>query len=167
MRTRIYIRPPEPADMTAFLAAAKESRKLHRPYIIAPDTPEKFEAYLERMVAPMNYPFLVCRRDTGALAGVINLGNVIRGMFHCGYVGYYAFAGHERQGLMRQGLEAVVKHAFKAMKLHRLEANIQPGNVPSIALAQACGFQKEGYSPRYLKVRGRWRDHERWAILAR
>jgi hypothetical protein len=54
---------------------------------------------------------------------------------------------------MRQGLQA-----------HRLAANIQPGNVPSIALAASCGFQKEGYSPCYLKVRRR--DHERWAILA-
>ena len=67
---------------------------------------------------------------------------------------------------MRQGLQAVVRHAFGPMKLPRLEANIQPGNVPSIALAASCGFQKEGYSPRYLKVRGPWRDHERWAILA-
>ena len=59
-----------------------------------------------------------------------------------------------------------LQHAFKSMKLHRLEANIQPGNAASIALVRSCGFSKEGYSPRYLKIGGRWRDHERWAILA-
>jgi ribosomal-protein-alanine N-acetyltransferase len=86
--------------------------------------------------------------------------------FFCsGYIGYYAFAGHEGQGLMRAGLRAVVRQAFGAMKLHRLEANIQPGNVASIALVAACGFSKEGYSPRYLKIGGRWRDHERWALV--
>jgi ribosomal-protein-alanine N-acetyltransferase len=67
---------------------------------------------------------------------------------------------------MCNGLRAVVRHAFAKLKLHRLEANIQPTNVASIALVQACGFTKEGYSPRYLKIGGRWRDHERWAILA-
>jgi ribosomal-protein-alanine N-acetyltransferase len=68
---------------------------------------------------------------------------------------------------MREALEAIVRHAFRVMKLHRLEANIQPGNRASIALAKSCGFRKEGFSPRYLKIGGRWRDHERWAIVAR
>ncbi len=88
------------------------------------------------------------------------------GLFQSGYLSYYAMAGHERQGLMREGLRAVIRHAFKELRLHRLEANIQPGNTASIALVRSCGFSKEGYSPRYLKIGGRWRDHERWAILA-
>jgi ribosomal-protein-alanine N-acetyltransferase len=29
---------------------------------------------------------------------------------------------------------------------------------------QGLGFSLEGYSPRYLKIGGRWRDHERWAL---
>ncbi|QJE97821.1 GNAT family N-acetyltransferase [Luteolibacter luteus] len=166
MKTRVYIRPPVSSDMQAFTEAVRRSKALHKPYIAAPDSEAKFTAYLEKMVAPVYYPFLVVRRDTEELVGVFNISNVIRGMFHCGYLGYYAFAGHERKGLMREGLQLLLKHAFKTMKLHRLEANIQPGNEGSIALAASCGFRKEGFSPRYLKVRGRWRDHERWAITA-
>lgn len=87
------------------------------------------------------------------------------GLFQSACFGYYAFAGHERQGLMREGLGQVVRVAFGSMGLHRLEANMQPENAASIALARSCGFLQEGYSPRYLKIRGRWRDHERWAIV--
>jgi ribosomal-protein-alanine N-acetyltransferase len=60
----------------------------------------------------------------------------------------------------------VITHAFNEMKLHRLEANIQPANAASRALVKALEFRREGFSPRYLKINGRWRDHERWAILS-
>jgi ribosomal-protein-alanine N-acetyltransferase len=113
-----------------------------------------------------HWGFLVCHRDTGAIAGVIDISNAVRGSFQSAYLGYYAFAGCDRQGLMREGLQAVLRYAFRTLKLHRLEANIQPGNIASITLVRTCGFKKEGFSPRYLKVYGRWRDHERWAILA-
>jgi len=126
----------------------------------------RYLAWLERMTGPATHPFLVCRRDNGEIAGVVSLSNVVLGLFRSGYLGYYAFAGHERQGLMRAGLLAVVRHAFTTLKLHRVEANIQPGNAASIALARSCGFAREGFSPRYLKIGGRWRDHERWARLA-
>ena len=56
-------------------------------------------------------------------------------------------------------------HAFGQQGLHRVEANIQPGNTASVALVRSCGFSKEGYSPKYLKIGGRWRDHERWALV--
>jgi ribosomal-protein-alanine N-acetyltransferase len=118
------------------------------------------------MEPPSNYAFLVCRKQDQAIVGVINVSNVVRGLFQSGYLGYYVFAGFERQGHMRQGLQAVIRYSFKVLKLHRLEANIQPANAASLALVAACGFNKEGFSPRYLKIGGRWRDHERWAILA-
>ena len=65
-----------------------------------------------------------------------------------------------------RGMQLVLRHAFQTLRLHRVEANIQPGNHASITLARRAGFHREGYSPRYLKIGGRWRDHERWALLA-
>lgn len=65
---------------------------------------------------------------------------------------------------MRAGLESVIRLAFREYGLHRLEANIQPENRRSIELVQSLGFGLEGYSPRYLKIAGRWRDHERYAL---
>lgn len=166
MTTRIHLRPPALPDQAEFLSLARASSALHHPWVSAPATAEQFAAFLEKMVPPMHRSFLVCHRDTHQIVGVINITNIVMGVFRSGYLGYYVFAGYERQGLMRAGLQAVVRHAFASLKLHRLEANIQPANAASIALAKSCGFIKEGYSPRYLKIGGRWRDHERWAILA-
>lgn len=167
MKNRVTVRAPAPADEHAFVAAVRASTPLHGRWVAPPRTRAEFALYLARMSRPENAAFLVCHRDDGALAGVVNITNIVRGVFCSGYLGYYAFAGHERQGLMCEGLLAVTRHAFTRLRLHRLEANIQPGNVASIALVRSCGFAKEGYSPRYLKISGRWRDHERWAILAR
>ena len=64
----------------------RRSRSLHRPWTSAPDTPAKFVAWLERMAAPANHPFLVCRSDTDELVGVINLSNVVLGAFRSGYL---------------------------------------------------------------------------------
>jgi ribosomal-protein-alanine N-acetyltransferase len=100
------------------------------------------------------------------MVGVINLNNLIRGAFHNAFLGYYGFAPHAGQGLMYEGMLLVLRHAFRTLKLHRVEANIQPGNHASIGLVRKCGFVREGFSRRYLKVCGRWKDHERWALLA-
>jgi len=67
---------------------------------------------------------------------------------------------------MRMGFELVLAKAFRKLKLHRLEANIQPANHASRRLVKRLGFTREGLSPRYLKIAGRWRDHERWALLS-
>lgn len=109
--------------------------------------------------------FFVVRRDTRDLVGVINIEGIIRGYFQSAALGYHAFVPHAGKGLMREGLILAVNHAFRELKLHRLEANIQPSNQRSIALVRSLGFELEGYSPRFLKVCGRWRDHERWALL--
>jgi len=166
MRFRVYIRPPELSDQREFVASAQASLALHQRWVSAPNTSSLFRTYVARMAQPGNAAFLICRRDNDQIVGVVAITNIVLGLFRSAYLGYYAFAGHESQGFMREGLQLVVRHAFHSIKLHRLEANIQPGNTKSIDLVKACGFSQEGYSPCYLKIGGRWRDHERWARLA-
>lgn len=105
-------------------------------------------------------------RSSGELAGVINLNEIVRGLFQSAYLGCYAFLPHVGRGYMGEGLLLTLRRAFGELGLHRLEANIQPDNKASLAFFRRSGFKREGYSPRYLKIGGRWRDHERWALLA-
>ena len=166
-KSRVFIRPPKPGDCDAFLAAVRRSRAFHRGWIPPkPQTRAAYRKFLKHLAAGPHHGFLIIHRDTGDLVGAIGLGNVIRGNFKGCIVGYYAFLPHAGRGYMREAMRLVLRHAFKKLKLHRVEADIQPHNRRSQALARACGFVCEGLSRRMVKVGGRWKDHERWVILA-
>ncbi len=146
-------------------ARVRNSRSLHHPWTHPPADEQAFDHCLERARSDIDVS-LVCRREDDAIAGVLNLSNIVWFSFRSAAVGYYAFEPFAGQGHMSEGLGLVLRRAFGELRLHRVEANIQPGNERSVALVQRAGFRLEGYSPRFLKIGGRWRDHERWAIVA-
>jgi [ribosomal protein S5]-alanine N-acetyltransferase len=167
VRPRVRLEELSAADREPFLAMVRESRELHRPWAFPPERGDQFAELLARsaredvlclLVRPLEAP-----RD---IAGVFTISQIVRGLFQSAYLGYYAAAAYAGRGYMREALELVLDHAFDALGLHRLEANIQPGNASSIALARGAGFRLEGFSPRYLLIGGQWRDHERYAITA-
>jgi [ribosomal protein S5]-alanine N-acetyltransferase len=163
VNARVLVRAPMPADRGPYLDAMRSSRRLHGRWV-PPASEESFDRLL-RCVADERYePGLVCRIDDGVIVGFININEIVRGLFQSAYLGYAAVAAYAGQGYMRDGLEVVLARAFTELGLHRLEANIQPDNQASIALVRGAGFVREGFSERYLKIGGRWRDHERWAI---
>lgn len=165
-RGPVEIRRPVLRDERPFLAAVERSRALHGGFVQPPDTSTGYRRYLARSRAGNYEAHLVRLRESGELVGVINLSEIVRGIFRSAYMGYYAFEPLAGRGLMKLGMTLVIARAFRDLKLHRLEANIQPENSASIRLVERLGFRREGLSPRYLKINGRWRDHERWALLA-
>lgn len=162
MENRDILVTPSSRRRTEFLKAVAQSRTLHGKWASPPCTPDAFDALLK--LPKENHMMFWVVTEKNALAGAINISEIVWGKFQSGYLGYYALVPYDGQGYMKRGLRAVITEAFVTYGLHRLEANIQPDNVRSIGLAKSLGFRKEGYSPRYLKIAGRWRDHERWAI---
>lgn len=149
----------------AFLEAVARSRELHRPWVAPPATPGAFGDQLARYDGVRNLCYLAFDGDAGPV-GCINLNEIVRGAFASAYLGYYAFAPHHGRGLMTLAMTGAIDRAFGELALHRLEANIQPGNTASLALVRSLGFRREGFSPRYLRIEGEWRDHERYALTA-
>lgn len=168
--TRVYLRPPRASDAAAFLASAKASRTLHGPWTRPPDTPARFSAFVKRYAPARGIAthagFLLFRRDDDALIGVFNFSEIVRGAFRSTYLGYFGFLPHARRGYMTEGMALALDVAFGKLGLHRVEVNIQPTNERSMALAQRLGFTREGFSRRYVKIAGRWRDHVRFAMLS-
>jgi ribosomal-protein-alanine N-acetyltransferase len=163
---RVALRLLERGDREEFLRLAAESRTLHRPWTYPPERPEQFDELFARSRREDTVCLLACLRASGEIAGVLILSQIVRGAFQSAYLGYYAHERHAGKGYMREAMAQTVAHAFGSLALHRLEANIQPGNAASIALARSAGFRLEGFSPRYLLIGGQWRDHERYAITA-
>ena len=164
---RVHLRVLERTDRDQFLALARESRELHRPWTYPPERPDQFDDLFARSRRDDFVCLLACLVDDPAeIAGVFTISQIVRGAFQSAFLGYYASERHARQGLMREAMQQVLDHAFGPLSLHRVEANIQPGNQPSISLALGAGFRLEGFSPRYLLIGGQWRDHERYAITA-
>lgn len=162
----VLIRPPAAADEAELLAMNQASVDFHHPWVAPPTTSEAFAHYLERCARPENAGMLICSSASGAIMGMIMISQIFYGPLCSAYVGYSIGAPYAKQGAMAAALGLALDHAFGPLALHRLEANIQPANTASIALVRRLGFTREGFSRRYLRIDGDWRDHERWAILA-
>jgi ribosomal-protein-alanine N-acetyltransferase len=165
LASRVYLRAPARVDRQEFTYLMRVSRDFHSPWATAPTDDDRFSAYLADARRADFEAMLLCRCEDDAIMGFFNLSQIVRRRLQSAYLGYAVGQPFAGQGYMREGIELVLRHAFTTLELHRIEANIQPGNANSLALARGAGFRREGFSPRYLKIGGRWRDHERWAVL--
>ena len=162
---KIFLRIPVKGDFAEVAELSRVSKKFHRGLISMAQTQEDFDKYIKRSRKKENAFFLICRAEDKAIAGMINISQIFMGNFCSAYLSYGLGLQFTGQGLMTESIKLMLRYAFEDLKLHRLEANVQPENLPSLAVLERCGFSKEGFSPKYLKVGGKWRDHERWAII--
>jgi len=168
---RVVLARPQARDEAEFFKLIRASVDFHRPWEplpppgLKPDSPERFRMLLQQDSGDGHEKLFVRVCDGGAIAGMINLNNIVRGVFQSAALGYWIGERHARQGLMTEALRLMLHHAFATLGLHRIEANLMPHNEASRALVRRVGFRLEGVSPRMLKIAGEWRDHERWALL--
>lgn len=163
---KVFLRFPNSDDLAEFTALNKSSRRFHRNLVNPPADEQSFADFLKRSELETDCCFLICRRADGAIVGASALSQIFRKAFQNAYLGYYLAEKFTGKGYMTEAVELVLRFAFKQLKLHRVEANVQPENTASIAVLERCGFRREGFSPKYLKIGGRWRDHLRFAIIA-
>lgn len=126
----------------------------------------RLRAYGKDIRDDASYPYFIFANDTGALIGGITLSNVRRGSAQMAALGYWMGAPHAGRGHMKRAVEALLPIAFGPMRLHRIEAATMLGNVASIHVLEATGFEREGISRAYLKINGRWEDHILYSRLA-
>jgi ribosomal-protein-alanine N-acetyltransferase len=163
---RVVIAPARPSDCAELVEANQASRDHHLPWVEPFTDTSGFDVWLARMQTGSHVGLVARDAERGRVVGIVNLSEIVQGVFQCAYLGYYGMAWYAGSGTMTEAVRLTVAYAFGELGLHRLEANIQPNNSRSIALVRRLGFRQEGYSPRYLCIGGVWRDHERWALLS-
>jgi ribosomal-protein-alanine N-acetyltransferase len=163
---RVVLRRVVRDDADDLIRANLESVSYHHPWSQPFLDRTGFDGWYARTLTGGTIGLIAREAASGEVVGAINLNEIVMGLLCSAHIGYHGMVRFAGQGLMTEALTKAVRFAFDDLGLHRVEANIQPTNLRSIALVRRVGFRKEGFSPRYLRIAGAWRDHERWALLA-
>lgn len=161
MFRRVFIRKPIEDDWQELLSLRQRSKNFHFPWVILALDREDCINYINRCQCENFQGLLICCQSNNRILGVVNLSQIYYGGFQNAYLSYYADVDCVGRGLISEGVSLAINYAFSILNLHRLEANIQPENQRSIALVKRLNFTQEGFSPKYLKINGVWRDCER------
>jgi [ribosomal protein S5]-alanine N-acetyltransferase len=163
---RVGLRRLTAEDREEFVELVTGSADFLYPWVYLPATLIEFDDYLRRFDGDGAECTVICEAKSAAIVGCVTINDIILGPYRRATVGYNAFASSAGKGYMSEGFSLVFRFAFRELGLHRLEADIQPDNKPSLRFAENVGFRREGYSPGFVCIGGSWRDHERWAITS-
>ena len=165
---RMTLRSLEPGDRAEFVRMHEVSADFLAPWIPArpPGSTwhDLFDLELDK-AGRDNHARMALVAPDGRIAGLFNLGEIVRGFFQSAYAGWRMNVEFAGQGYATEGLSALLDHAFsgQGLALHRVQANIIPTNERSIRLAERVGFRREGLALKYLKIADVWQDHAMFA----
>ena len=150
VRNRDFLGPWEPRRSDGFFTEAGQRAEIER---------DRHEWAADR-----TYAFAIVERDGGAMRGRIALANVVRGAWENATLGYFVDEAVGGLGYATDAVALALEFAFGACRLHRVQAAVMPKNARSRRVLEKNGFRHEGFSPRYLRLDGDWRDHDLFAI---
>jgi len=169
-----YFRLPRNADYRAWHSLRGESRPFLERWEPSWEhdalTESSFRARVIRstqeFASGVAVPLFLFRRYDHQLVGGLTVGHIRRGASQSCMIGYWMGERFAGQGHMTAGLDMAIRYIFTQLALHRIEAACIPENDRSIRLLEKAGFQREGYMKEFLKIRGEWRDHVLYALIA-
>jgi ribosomal-protein-alanine N-acetyltransferase len=170
---RVYLRYPAMQDYAAWAELRALSRHHLSPWEPQWSRDELTRSSFRRRLRQsqrevrddLGYAYLIFGETPLMLLGGLNISNVRRGVAQSASVGYWIGAPFAGRGYMTDAVCAAAQFAFASLRLNRLEAACLPGNAASARVLVKARFTREGRARQYLKIDGRWQDHDLYARL--
>jgi RimJ/RimL family protein N-acetyltransferase len=166
---RLRLRALTDADIAALFAIFKDPETMRywsRPAMTDVAEAEALFHDIKRLEeAEALFEWGIARREDDLVIGTCTLFRIER-EHRRAELGYILRRDHWKRGLANEALTALAAHAFGALGLHRLEADIDPRNAGSIRSVERLGFKLEGHLRERFFVAGEIQDSLIYGLLA-
>ncbi|MGE3974905.1 MAG: GNAT family N-acetyltransferase [Bdellovibrionales bacterium] len=165
--SRLILRPYRESDYAAWVQAHQFAPPKKSKYDWVPKPKMKFgRSDFRKIILNQNrltqkdhtYVWPIFLKQTGELIGSVDIYVINRGVLQVANLGYRVNNLYWRKGYGEEAVSAIVRGAFKDLKLNRLEAVIDNDNKPSLKFAKAIGFRREGIRRKYYYQNKKWDD---------
>jgi [ribosomal protein S5]-alanine N-acetyltransferase len=103
-------------------------------------------------------------KNYAALVGTIGFWRIMKEHYRA-EIGYALQPGMHGKGIMQEAMTAVLDYGFRIMKLHSVEANVNPANEASMKLLDRNNFIKEGHFKESYFFNGKFFDSVIYSLL--
>jgi [ribosomal protein S5]-alanine N-acetyltransferase len=106
----------------------------------------------------------IALKNDPKLIGTITLWNIKKEHYRA-EIGYALHTKFQGRGIMQEAMTAVLDYGFNTLKLHSVEANVNPDNNRSIRLLENNGFVREAYHRENYYYNGRFLDSAIYSLI--
>ena len=103
-------------------------------------------------------------KNDSKLIGTIGYWQIFKEHFRA-EIGFILHPDFQGKGIMQEAINKIIEYGFDVMKLHSIEANVNPENVSSIKLLERNNFIKEGYFKENYYYNGKFLDSAIYSLL--
>jgi RimJ/RimL family protein N-acetyltransferase len=107
---------------------------------------------------------LIVSADGGEVLGAVGIHGIDPESGRCS-AGYWVSAEARGRGVAARALRLLCAYAFDELGVQRVELWIDPENKPSLGVAEAVGFTREGLLRSFMPIQGRRRDMLMYSLL--
>lgn len=106
----------------------------------------------------------ICEKDSDEMIGYVGFWRMIPQHLRA-EIGYALRPAFWKQGLAKEAIDIALDFGFQQLRLHSVEANVNPANIASIILLKKLSFVREAYFRENYIFNGKFLDSVVYSLL--